>query len=91
MNREDQLQHFARLAVEYANRAKTATGNEEKERFQAMRSVVLMDAEGVLARSPAALRAKAIMLWDEDWIQHPTSSDASFLRSLLRDLLQWDS
>jgi hypothetical protein len=48
-----------------------------------------MKAEGLIARNPRALKAKAMMVWNEDWVQNPTSAGASFVRSLLRDLLQW--
>jgi hypothetical protein len=90
MSVEDDLQDFARRAVAFANEAKTATVDEIRQRYQDKRSVLLMDAEALIARNPGALKAKAMMVWDEDWVQNPTSAGASLLRSLLRDLLQWE-
>jgi hypothetical protein len=90
MSVEDDLQDFARHAVAFANETRTATDDETRQRYQDRRSVLLMDAEGLIARNPGALKAKAMILWDEDWVQNPTSAGVSFLRSLLRDLLQWE-
>ena len=90
MSVEDDLQGFARLAIAFANEAKTATDDETRQRCRDKRSVLLMDAEGLIARNPAALKAKAMMVWDEDWVQNPTSAETSFVRSLLRDLLHWE-
>jgi hypothetical protein len=90
MSVEDDLQEFARRAVAFANEAKTATDDEMTQRYQDKRSVLFLDSEGLIARTPGALKAKAMMVWDEDWVQNPTSAGASLVRSLLRDLLQWE-
>jgi hypothetical protein len=91
MTVEDDLQGFARRAVVLANEAKTATDNETRRLCQDKRNVMLMEAEQLIARNPGALKAKAMIVWDDDWVQNPTSAEASFIRSLLRDLLQWEA
>jgi hypothetical protein len=45
----------------------------------------------VIARTPEALKLKAAMLRQEDYFdQIPSVGAADLLRSLLRDLAQWD-
>lgn len=90
MSVADDLQDLARRAVAFANEAKTAADDETEQRCRDKRSVLLMEAEALIARNPDALKAKAMMVWDEDWVQNPTSAGAGLLRSLLRDLLQWE-
>jgi hypothetical protein len=90
MSVEDDIEEFARRAVALTNDEKTAIDDEAKQHAQDMKSVLFTDAEGLIARSPQALKAKARMVRDEDWIQNPTSAGASFIRSLLRDLLEWE-
>ena len=90
MSVEDDLEAYAGRAVELTNEIERMTHHESKERIQGLRSVLLMDAEGLIARNPRALKAKAMIVWNEDWVRNPTSAEASFVRSLLRDLLQWE-
>jgi hypothetical protein len=90
MSVEDDLEEYARRVNASRSKEKTTTDPQMIERAQNMRAVLLMDAEGLIARSPQALKAKAKMIWDDDSIQNPTSREASFVRSLLRDLLQWE-
>jgi hypothetical protein len=73
----DDLENYARRAVGLENEAKIATDGETRQRTHDLRSVLLMDAEGLIARSPQALKAKAMMVWNEDWVQNPTSASAS--------------
>ena len=89
MSVEDDLEDYARRAVDLENEEKMATDDEARQRTKDLRSVLFMKAEGLIARNPRALKAKAMMVWNEGWVQNPTSAGASFVRSLLRDLLQW--
>ena len=89
MGVEDDLEDCARRAVDLANEEKMATDDETRQHTKDLRSVLFMKAEGLIARNPRALKAKARMVWNEDLVQNPTSAGASFVRSRLRDLLQW--
>jgi hypothetical protein len=91
MTVEENLEDFARRAVALAQEEKRASDCETRQRAKDMRSVLFMNAEGLIARNPRALKAKARMAWDEEWVQNPDSAGASLVRSLLRDLLQWEA
>lgn len=90
MSVEGDLEEYARRMTSLINEEKAATHDEARERSKNIRNVLLMDGEGLMARSPEALKAKAKMIWNEDWIQNPTTAGTSFVRSLLRDLLHWE-
>ena len=89
MSVEDDFEEYARRIAASRNEEKSATDDDAKQRVREIRSVLFMNVEGLIARSPQALQAKAQMVWDEDWTQNPTFGGASFVRSLLSDLLQW--
>ncbi len=90
MSVEDTLEDYARRAMSLKNVANTATDHEARQHNQDRQSTLYMDAEGLIARNPRAFKAKALMVRNEDWIQNPPSASASFVRSLLRDLLLWE-
>jgi hypothetical protein len=48
-----------------------ATDHETRQRTKDMRSVLFMEAEGLIARNPRALERK-------DWLQNPTCAGAQF-------------
>jgi hypothetical protein len=91
MTIETDLEELAREAAAYQHAAENAPDDAVREKFHCKRHVVMIDASGLLARSPEALKLKASMLREDDYMdREPAAGAAYLLRSLLRDLTQWE-
>ena len=62
MSVEDDLEDYTRRAVNLKNEETMATDDETRQRTKDLRSVLFMKAEGLIARNPRALKAKAMMV-----------------------------
>ena len=92
MTVETELQEFVAKAEACLHDAANTSEGANTERFSRMRRIALFDASNTIARTPEALKLKASLLHDADYFDRkPTPGAAYLIRSLLRDIANWEA